>query len=304
MIDFAIRDDDVCYWTEVEDLEKIYGTLWRENLKVSFSVIPFTVRSYNLGSINEFYQDNIQYPIHKNRELVAYLKDKIKNNLVSIMLHGVTHQYKIKRGKEVLLATKENMERMRERKSEKNKNWKLIGEFRWKSVEEMVEGIERGKKYLESIFGKEIKIFVPPSNDISKEGIRAIEEKGLNLSGEIVIRELNRPIDLYVIKNILLKLIVGKLLYKGKYPYLMNYKRHKELGTYGLVPSLSVEQLENYKKIIKKYGVDKRKKILFVLSVHYWELIKNKKLYNHFKDIIEMTKGNMVEYRLMEDLFD
>ena len=77
---FAIRDDDINFWTNVEEIDTIYREIWAKGIKVSFAVIPFSVRSFNSGDRNKFYQNKELMPIGKNKEIVEYLRNKIKKN--------------------------------------------------------------------------------------------------------------------------------------------------------------------------------------------------------------------------------
>jgi len=80
MSSVVIRDDDLSFWTNVDDIERLYKPLFDKKVKISFAVIPCAVKSFNLGNFNSFYQDeNSQMPIFENSSMVEYIKDKIKN---------------------------------------------------------------------------------------------------------------------------------------------------------------------------------------------------------------------------------
>jgi len=59
---FAIRDDDVSFFTKPMELEKLYKDLWEKNIPVSFAVIPFAVKSYYCGDWEKFYQEKEENP--------------------------------------------------------------------------------------------------------------------------------------------------------------------------------------------------------------------------------------------------
>ena len=100
---FAIRDDDISFFTRPEDLENIYKEIWERNILVSFSVVPFSVESHYCGDWDNFYQETELKAIGENKDLVDFLKSKLKENKISIMLHGYSHQYKVAENKNGVL---------------------------------------------------------------------------------------------------------------------------------------------------------------------------------------------------------
>lgn len=288
---FAIRDDDISYWTKPEEIEAIYKNLWQKGIKVSFSVIPFAVQSFNMGSLNNFYQDDKPMPLHENKELVDYLMEKLKVKQISIMLHGYTHEYRIKYGNKLLLPTKENLELIK-----KNiKKFKRIGEYSWKTYDKMFKETKIGKEYLEDIFHTKVAVFVPPSNDISADGVKAVVSNGLNISGIIVLRRFNRKFNYYSLRN-WVKKAVYKIFNGYEYPFVMDYKTHKELLAYGLVPGVSIDRL------IKQYKFCKKQSAPFVLSVHYWELLKHHFLLEVFYKFMNFLDKNNIEYKHINEI--
>lgn len=288
---FAIRDDDVSYWTKPEEIETVYKNLWQKGIKVSFSVIPFAVQSFNMGDFNNFYQDDKPTPLHKNKELVEYLREKLKLGEISIMLHGYTHHYRIKYKNKFLLPTKENLEMVK--KSGKKIKW--VGEYSWGSYKELYERTKIGKAYLEDIFKTKISVFVPPSNDISSDGVKAVYENHLNISGTIHLKKFNRPFNFFSLKNWFKKLLF-RFFYSYEYPLVMNYKTHKELASYGLVLGVSFED------IIRQYEFCKKSSSLFVLSVHYWELNQKKELMDIFIKLVEYIEKKKVFFKSVDEL--
>ncbi|MCM8832183.1 MAG: DUF2334 domain-containing protein [Candidatus Omnitrophica bacterium] len=296
---FAIRDDDTNFFTKPEELEKIYKEIWAKNIPVSLSVIPFAVKSYNSGDWDNFYQDTIQNGIGNNKELVYFLIEKLKEKKISIMLHGFSHQYKVSENKTSMpiLATKENLEKLKKNRIAKKLYW--YGEYTWKPYEQLKKETKEGKEYLEDLFHTKITVFVPPSNDISKHGVKAISECGLNISGTMYLSRFNRPINYYSVKNWLLKLW-WRIRYNKVYPYVMDYGSHKELCAYGLVPGVSFEQLK------EQFEFCFVKNAPFVLAVHYWELNSDYTLF--FKNFIffvlqEVSQRQEIEYEHVDKLY-
>lgn len=290
---FGIRDDDISYWTNPEDIETVYKYLWSKNIKISFSVIPFAVQSFNMGNFDDFYQGDEPMPLHQNRKLVEYLREKLKSEQISIMLHGYTHQYKIKHNtKGFLLPTKENLELVK--RGSKKIIW--VGEYSWKSYEQLKRETKEGKEYLEDLFHTKITVFVPPSNDISKEGVKAVSECGLNISGTMYLSKFNRPVNFLSIKNWWLKFL-WRILYNKVYPYVMNYGKHKELCAYSLVPGITLERL------LSQYKFCQQKNAPFVLATHYWELNNKVDLKNILYLLVNYTlKLNNINYSTVDTI--
>ena len=71
---FAIRDDDTCYFTQPEELERVYARL--PGFAVSLAVTPFALKSEHLGDPLLFRQSGPPRPIHANPTLVNYLRQE------------------------------------------------------------------------------------------------------------------------------------------------------------------------------------------------------------------------------------
>ena len=106
-----IRDDDLSFWTNPNEIDFLYKPLFDKRIKISFAAIPCAVKSFNLGDFKSFYQDdNSQAPIFENKDIVEYIRDKIKEGLVEIMLHGYTHLYNFKSfDNNIMVASYENL---------------------------------------------------------------------------------------------------------------------------------------------------------------------------------------------------
>ncbi|MDD5644140.1 MAG: DUF2334 domain-containing protein [bacterium] len=281
-MNFAIRDDDVSYWTNPSDLESVYSGIWEKGFVVSFSVIPFAVKAVFSGEKDKFYQEENEKPIGENKELVKYLKDKISEGAASITLHGYSHQYKFSAGRRYPLfyPTLENLKK--HLNGTGRGKMTCYGEYKWKPYEQLRSETMKGEKYLEDIFGKKISVFVPPGNAISGDGLRPVSECGLNLSGTMRIIKFNREIDFYSLKNWTLKLF-WRLLYHRVYPYVMNYGDHRELCAYDLINRKTIDELKS------EFLFCFKKNAPFVLAVHHWELLKNPPLLETFKEFLEFV---------------
>ncbi len=285
-----IRDDDLSFFTTVDEIEEIYAPFFKKGVKVSFATIPFSVKMYHAGDFNNFYQELKENPIDKNSSLIEYIKDKIKLDHVEIMLHGYNHLYafKTKKGK-IYPATKKNLEPFRK----SGKKITFLGEYNYQDFTTLFKKTKDAKEYLEDIFCTKIKNFVPPSNQIDKNGIKAISKNSLNLSG-MINRSYNREINLIGLYSYL-KRVVFKLKNKNlTYPYIMDYKDHKELCAYALTPSTNLKRYYDQLKFCKE------KEIAFSLATHYWELKGD--LRDRFYEIIEYALENKFESRFLKEV--
>ncbi len=257
----VIRDDDLSYWSEVKDIDFIYKPLFERGIKVSFAVIPKAVRMYNAGNFDLMYQDEYSATfIGENKDLVKYIKERIDEGLIEIMLHGYNHLYSLRVGDMIYRASKENIEYLKQ----KGEEFEFIGEY-IDDYETLFEKTKKGKEYLEDLFKVKIKNFVPPSNQIDRDGVKAVYENNLNISG-IMEKKFNREINLITIA-IYLKIVMFKIKYPNlTYPYIMNYKTHKELAGYAFTPSTNWERYKNQLLFCKEHNLP------FQIATHYWEL--------------------------------
>ena len=256
-----IRDDDLSYWTKIEDIERVYKPLFDRKIKICFATIPFSVRMFNAGNFDIFYQDLEEKPIEVNKKLVEYIKEKIDDGLIEIMLHGYNHLYYFESDGKIKEATKENLEIPRKF----GKKIKFLGEYNYQDYKILKKKTKTGKEYLEDIFKIKIRNFVPPSNQISKDGIKAIIENNLNLSG-LIGKKYNREITMRGIIT-----FIDRIFWKIKhrniiYPKIADYGKHKELVGYALTPSTDLD------KYYRQLDFCIKNNYHFQIATHYWEL--------------------------------
>lgn len=288
MKSLIIRDDDLSYWTKPEDIEKVYKPLFDKKIKISFATIPFAVQMFNAGNFDTFYQDeNSSTPMGQNKNIVEYIKDKIEQGLVEIMLHGYNHLYSFESQGIIKTATYENLEQSRI-------NIKFIGEYNYQNYQTLCKKTKEGKEYLEDLFQVKIKNFVPPSNQIGKDGIKAIVNNNLNLSG-LIGRKYNREITLKGMWTYLDR-IKFSLQNRGiTYPKISHYGKHKELTGYALTP------ITNWEKYHQQLNYCIKNNLPFQVATHYWELDEElKNTFYHFID--EAIKSDMQNNFLNEVL--
>jgi len=287
---FIIRDDDLSYWTKPEEIEKVYKTLFDKKIKISFATIPFAVQMFNAGNFNTFYQDeNSSIAMEKNNQIVEYIKEKIDEGLVEIMLHGYNHLYSFECDRIIKTATKENLKEAREL----NKRINFLGEYNYQNYESLYLKTKEGKEYLEDLFHVKITNFVPPSNQIGKDGIKAIINNNLNLSG-LIGKKYNREIT---VKGLLTYFDRVKFSFKNRaitYPKIANYSKHKELTGYALTPSTNWQRYERQLDYCLNHNLP------FQIATHYWEI--EGELKDSFYSFIEKMAKRGIESKFLSEV--
>ena len=240
---FAIRDDDTCYFTQPDELERVYSPIWGQ-VPVCLSVIPFAVPIHKgVPVFGQMHTVNEPIPLAENQGLVNYLKEQLSQRKIEIMLHGFNHIYK-----------------------KINEQW--VGEYGWKDENQLMEQTAKGKHYLEETFNiSSLKVFVPPSNMIGKKGIRAIAAQSLHLSG-VMGRWGDRPISFPYLKAYA-KRRAHRLFYGRPYPFPLDLRTHRELVMYTLSPQVTFDSLK------RAFDFCTNRRAPFVLATHYWENIKH-----------------------------
>lgn len=270
---FAIRDDDTNYFTQPEDLIKVYGKVWNK-CPISLAVIPFQKCTKSGAIPKKYWQGNKTFPIDENKKLIEFLKKKLTEGKVSIMLHGYSH-----------------------------KDTTDGYEFDSDKYEELYRKVKEGKKYLEDIFKVEIKAFVPPHNIISRSGLKAVIANELNLVNIPSFRLSKRPFTFKTLEN-LIKRRYYFHRYGHPYPYLLKFEDHKEIAYKSLTPQV------NFKHLKAEFDFHHKVNGVFCLATHYWEF-ESKMVYNNklkMGDIFEkfwhyINGVNNVKFYSVNELF-
>lgn len=278
---FAIRDDDTSYFTSPEELENCYSDIW-DVCPISLSVIPFVKGRWDIA-IKEYLETyrikditlqdkNKIFPIGENDALVTFLQKKIRENRISINIHGIHHRGDIN-GKEFL------------------------------TNKDLTDELAKGIKYLENLLKVKIKIFVPPHNIVSKEGLLAVINNHLSLVGgglSFVKRDFRIQYILAYYKK-----QMCRLKYRHSYPYVIKFNDHSEVNYYSLTPEVSFDMLEkSFDFVYKMNGV-------YILSTHYWEFNSKQhydrkiKMKDVFKKFFEYVCAyNNVEFLSVNKVFE
>lgn len=265
MIKFAIRDDDINYFTKPEELEGIYKNIW-DKIPISLAVVPFQSCTKTGAVPEKHWNGNEVFPIENNNELVSFLKGKIRENKVSIMLHGYSH-----------------------------KDYKNGHEFG--AGENLHEKVKEGRTYLENLFSVKIKTFVPPHNFLSKKGLSAVISNGLNILGSFSFSLNSRPFELNNVVNFIKRKsfqLKNKCFY---YPFPIKFINHSELDCFSLISSTDFDTLRQRFELAVNYGGN------FCLALHYWEA--HGTLYDMFiKFISYLNEYDKIEFVNDKNIFD
>ncbi len=266
----AIRDDDTSFFTRPEQLERVYGRYW-DRIPVSLAVVPCHASTRSKGIPPEHWEGVRSFPLGDNLALVEYLRDGVHAGRVSIMLHGWSHQ-----------------------------NYPTGYEF--EVGPRLDERLARGRGYLEALFGGPIRTFVPPHNALSRRGLRAVDQAGLNVLGSFFsFRPDKKPWGPDTVRNYLLVRAHRRKTGRTKrdrliYPWPVRYNRHAEFGCQPLVPRTTLEELLDAFEEARRFGGD------FCLATHYWEI--DDRLAGILDALLEYADGVGVRWVAADELFD
>ena len=236
----AIRDDDTCFFTAPETLERVYHDVW-DRVPVCLATVPRAIGYERSGIPREHWHSGEAFPLEQNRELVPFLTDAITRRRVTIALHGYTHQ-------------------------------DYADGFEFQAAPDPERRVEDGLRELRATLAAPISVFVPPHNALSKRGLDAVSAAGLNLLGSFLsFRPSMRTWDRHTLSN--WWRVRGYRASTGRaktdrfvYPHVLRYRRHAEFGCHSLVPGTTVEELTSGFDEARKAGGD------FCLATHYWEV--------------------------------
>jgi predicted deacetylase len=266
----ALRDDDTCYFTAPETLERVYHDVW-DRLPVCLATVPFAIGYERKGIPSEHWHSGEAFAIEKNPAIVPFLKEQIARKRVTIALHGYTHQ-------------------------------DYPNGFEFQAAPDPDRRVREGLQYLRSTLGAPISLFVPPHNALSKAGLEAVGAAGLNLLGSFLsFRPSMRPWDRHTLAN--WWRVRGYRAVTGRskrdqfvYPHVLRYARHSEFGCHSLIPGTTVDQLVAGFEEARRAGGD------FCVATHYWEVDQAiKDVLLRFLDHVERVPG--VQFVPAESLF-
>lgn len=268
MIKLVIRDDDMNFFTKVEDLRMVYKDFG--GFPVSYAVVPYVLDVSTKGSCPDTKGNTTPMDVADNLELVEWVRNELKNGTCDILLHGINHNYKF---------TSEGVK---------------LAEMQWRDNEQNLDCLLRSEKErLSKLFEYPINCFVAPSNKITKYCLNKVAKAGLNFSGIIPIK----PYVNYTIKNMYnyIKRWMVRAFYKLPYPGVLVYDNHKEVNAC---------ILQTYEYLVKMFDFCSKHHCPMVINVHYWYLRDNpKELEKLRKFVMEYAIPNGAIPTRLSDLF-
>ena len=259
----AIRDDDLCYYSRYEDFRSVYDPL---GIPVSASVVPFAVPNHGDSFPWGDYPKNQPRAISENRELVEAARADIEAHRLEILQHGYSHEYK-----------------------REGNLW--IPEMMWKDKKRLCEEIAQGKEELEKTFYQPIRVFVAPSQEIGKDGIKAIEKSHLHFSGcpsRLGLRPFGRKRLINIAIRHFNRFRFGLPIGRFAYP------RHIEVST---APLRDLNEMKRVFDICKKHDY------ALVVVVHYWKLLKNPADLARLNDFADFVRSQNEEFSFVGDCY-
>jgi Uncharacterized protein conserved in bacteria (DUF2334) len=158
----ALRDDDTSFFTAPERLEAVYHDIW-DRLPVALAVVPQAAGFADKAVPERYWKAARAFPLEENPDIVACLREHAAAGRFTIMQHGFTHE-------------------------------DFPGGYEFQAAPDLERRLHEGRSYLERLLGARISLFVPPHNALSKRGLAAVSEAGLNLLGSFLsFRPSMRP---------------------------------------------------------------------------------------------------------------
>ena len=150
-MNFIIRDDDACAFTSPEVIHSCYEKIWAD-VPISLSMTPYRIPGNDRHAPKNLKGSMVVLLLESNDELVSLVRNGLNKDYFDVALHGYHHL-------------------------RHNGLPEFVG------GENLVEKAQKGKNYLDELFGIDVKTFVPPNNGIQFAGMQAIIKAGMNLVG-------------------------------------------------------------------------------------------------------------------------
>jgi predicted deacetylase len=236
----ALRDDDTCYFTPPEALERVYHDVW-DRVPVCLATVPFAIGYERAGIPREHWQSGDAFALDRNGALVSALEALMASRRATIALHGYTHQ-------------------------------DYPDGFEFQAAPDLERRVHDGLRYLRDTLGAAISVFVPPHNALSKRGLEAVSAARLNVLGSFLsFRPSMRPWDRHTPGNWWRVSRYRASTGRAKtdrfvYPHALRFRRHAEFGCHSLVPGTTIDALTSGFDEARRAGGN------FCLATHYWEV--------------------------------
>ena len=287
---FIIRDDDINYHFQAEQLAKWYEGII-DICPVSVCIPPFVkghffkwcyiAENHLPYDEEERRKDSEIFKIGDNKELIDYLRQMLSEGKVGISLHGITH-----RNEEGLAPVKGNHIRGAE----------------FYTYNDYTEPLAEAKTYLGELFGIDINSFSPPQNMINEKGLIALRNNGLSLCTDLITaRNISLWIKTYGLLNTIR--IYGYRRFKHhNYPYVVN-NEVKFVDHIRLQPGKNIDAIK--RELDYYHSVNG----VFVLSTHSYGFdfmmsTGNKTMNEALLEILHYSqKYDDIEYTTLHELF-
>lgn len=298
---FILRDDDVNFCYDVNQLEKWYSGVF-ELCPISVCAVPYVKGDFlkwaRLACSDKekfmrdykelYFEDNQVHPIGDNFELVNKLKLWEKERKVMVSLHGIYHRN-----------WNRNIEDI-------ENNYSTGAEF-WTDID-LTDHLFKAKMYLEGIIGRDITAFAAPQNLISYKGFIALKNIGLNISCRpYSARDILGFLKLHGFVN-LCRIYWYKFFNPLKFRYLPLPISYRGFNVYNYVGGMysggnSIDYIKKSIEYVHKHNG------VFTLCTHSWgydEYIDQNNMTQKetIIELINYAKGlGGVEFVTMEDLY-
>tara|TARA_Y100001968_G_C19454442_1_gene771579 strand:- start:21083 stop:21919 length:837 start_codon:yes stop_codon:yes gene_type:complete len=235
---FVIRDDDLCFFTNHDELYKLYSDIW-DHYPITFAAVPWQKGTFAGHIPLKYWHTNKSFPIGENKDLIEFLNlYKNKGNL-DIVLHGINHTY--------------------------NKvGLKFIPEL-VDYNDDFKSSIAEAKTYLDKLFNTDINIFVPPSNTIRKDLAKILINGGWSLLNYPGLKRNTRSLLSIEHQYMRIARLIHLLVHKVDMTSPLTWDDRWELGGHPLTPSTDIHLLK------KAFLMSYERGDPFVLATHYWE---------------------------------
>ena len=236
----ALRDDDTSFFTLPARLRQVYDGVW-ERIPVCLATVPFAIGYKRPGIPEEHWHSGEAFPLERNPALVDELRGLIGAGRVTIALHGHSHE-------------------------------DFPNGHEFQAAPDPEKRVKKGLSYLQRVLDVSIGIFVPPHNALSKAGIRAVSDAGLNLLGSFLsFRPSMRPWEWRTAQNCWrvarFRAATGRRRSDSfVYPHVLRYGNHAEFGCHSLIPGTTAQELVRGFDEARAVGGD------FCIATHYWEI--------------------------------
>jgi len=236
----ALRDDDTCYFTRPDALDRVYRDIWNR-VPVCLATVPCAIGYPRAGIPPEHWHSGEALPLERNAELVQFLRETIATGRATIALHGYTHQ-------------------------------DYPEGYEFQAAPDLERRVRDGLHALRKTLQTTVAVFVPPHNALSSRGLRAVSAARLNILGSFLsFRPSMRPWDRYTFTNWWrvrrFRATTGRT--KGDpfvYPYVLRYADHAEFGCHALIPETTLDDLVAGFEEARHAAGD------FCLATHHWEV--------------------------------